>query len=192
MQIESIPLDRINPAPYNPRKPVKPGDVAYESIRRSLDAFGLVEPLIWNRRTGNLVGGHQRLRVLRDQGHTEAQVSVVDLGQDDERLLNLALNRIEGAWDEQMLAMVLQGLQQQGRDLSIAGFGEDEIDGLLARLDGDPEPAFSDASPGDDAARPQMLVSFLLAPERYDSLTAEIEEAARLLGTPPRIQEVEA
>lgn len=188
-EIERVPLTRINPAPYNPRKALKPGDPEYQSISRSLDTFGLVEPLVWNRRTGNLVGGHQRLRVLRDQGVNEVEVSVVDVDQDQERLLNLALNRISGQWDEQMLAMVLRGLREDGQDLTLAGFGEQELDGLLARLEPEPEPHFSDAAKG---AEPKMLVSFVLARGAYDGLLAEIERCSDLLGVPARIQEIEA
>lgn len=189
MEVRTLRVEQINPAPYNPRKALKPGDPEYESISRSIDAWGLVEPLVWNQRTHNLVGGHQRLRVLRDQGAKEVEVSVVDLDQDQERLLNLALNRITGQWDEATLAMVLRGLREDGQDLTLTGFGEQELDGLLAALDPDPEPAFSDAHQN---ASPKMLVSFLLAREAYDAKLADIEQASELLGVPARIQEVEA
>jgi ParB-like chromosome segregation protein Spo0J len=68
LTIRSISISRINPAPYNPRLDLQPGDSEYEKIRRSLDTFGCVEPLVWNERTGHLVGSHQRFKVLRENG----------------------------------------------------------------------------------------------------------------------------
>ena len=66
MDIQKIPAARLNPAAYNPRKDLKPGDKEYEKLKRSITEFGFVEPVIWNRQTGNVVGGHQRLKVLLD------------------------------------------------------------------------------------------------------------------------------
>ena len=79
MNIKTIPTHTINPAPYNPRKDLKPGDPEYEKLKRSIDTFGCVEPLVWNQRSGNLVGGHQRFKILLARGDQETQVSVVDL-----------------------------------------------------------------------------------------------------------------
>jgi len=59
---------RLNPAAYNPRRDLKPGDKDYEKLKRSIEEFGFVEPVVWNRRTGFVVGGHQRLKVLLDMG----------------------------------------------------------------------------------------------------------------------------
>nr|WP_281242048.1 ParB N-terminal domain-containing protein [Marininema mesophilum] len=59
---------KINPASYNPRKNLKPGDDEYEKLKRSINHFGYIEPLVWNSRTGNLVGGHQRLKIFLEQG----------------------------------------------------------------------------------------------------------------------------
>ncbi len=83
MRIETIPVHRINPAPYNPRRNLQPGDPEYERISRSVWEFGLVEPLVWNERTGTLVGGHQRFKVLLAQGAETVIVSVVERAGDD-------------------------------------------------------------------------------------------------------------
>ena len=101
MQIETVAIERIKTASYNPRVDLKPGDVAYERLKRSIEEFDLVEPLVWNRRTGHLVGGHQRLTILRSQGITEVEVSVVDLPPAREKALNVALNNpnLAGDWD---------------------------------------------------------------------------------------------
>lgn len=135
MEIVRMPVDKLIPAPYNPRRDLRPGDPEYEALLRSITEFGLVEPLIWNRRTGRLVGGHQRLRVLRDLGVREVEVSVVDLDEQRERLLNVALNRIQGEWDEDRLRGLLAELEEAGADLSLTGFTEAEIDDLLAELE---------------------------------------------------------
>jgi len=95
-----------------------------------VDAFGVVEPLVWNRRTGHLVGGHQRLAVLRARGDTHADVSVVDLPPAREKALNLALNRIQGRWDEDRLAELLRELVELP-EIELTGFGLDEAWGIV-------------------------------------------------------------
>ena len=60
LNMQRMPIDRLMPAKYNPRKDLKPGDPAYEKIKRSLRDFGYVDPIVWNEVTGNIVGGHQR------------------------------------------------------------------------------------------------------------------------------------
>lgn len=132
MQVRPIAIDRINPAPYNPRKDLKPGDPAYEQLVQSLDSFGCVEPLVWNRRTGYLVGGHQRFKVLLARGETRVDVSVVDLDDAQEKALNLALNKITGEWDDDLLASLLRDLGQDAEfDFGPTGFSLDEIDQLI-------------------------------------------------------------
>jgi len=141
LRLERIAARRINPAPYNPRIDLKPGDPDYEKLARSVDEFGLVEPLVWNRRTGNLVGGHQRYKILLARGVKDVDVSVVDLPIDREKALNIALNRISGDWDERKLGALLDELTTTpDLDVLLTGFDLGEIDGLIAasRLDLDP------------------------------------------------------
>lgn len=63
MEIERRKVDELKAAEYNPRKDLRPGDAEYEKLKRSIQEFGYVEPVIWNKRTGTVVGGHQRLRL---------------------------------------------------------------------------------------------------------------------------------
>ncbi len=134
MEIRKIPVTDLKPAVYNPRLDLKPGDPAYEKLKQSLTEFGCVEPLVWNQRTGNLVGGHQRLKVLIEQGAAEVEVSVVDLPLEREKALNLALNKIQGDWDEQKLAALLEDLSQVPEfDIELSGFDVPEISELLDR-----------------------------------------------------------
>jgi len=147
LKIQWIATSKINPAPYNPRKSLKAGDSEYEKLRRSIDEFGLVEPLIWNTRSGNLVGGHQRLNVLLDQGAKRVEVSVVDLPMDKEKSLNLALNKVQGTWDEGKLAQLLDELIETPEfDLALTGFDLDETTGLIEEQFGD----LSGGAGGDD------------------------------------------
>lgn len=100
-------------APYNPRK-ISEHDLA--ALRRSLTTFGAVEPIVVNRRTGVVVGGHQRIRAAIAEGIPALPVVHVDLDDVAERQLNLALNRISGEWDTDRLGELLEGLKASGAD----------------------------------------------------------------------------
>ena len=134
MTIEKIPAARLNPAAYNPRKDLKPGDREYEKLRRSIAEVGYVEPVIWNIQTGNVVGGHQRLKVLVDMGQTEIDCVVVDLDLRREKALNVALNKIQGDWDEEKLASLMAEFDATDFDVSLTGFEAGEVDALLNRF----------------------------------------------------------
>lgn len=140
MEIRRIPVSRLNPAAYNPRRNLRPGDPAYEKLERSMQQFGCVEPIVWNQRTGNVVGGHQRLKVLIAAGETELDVSVVDLPLEEEKALNVALNKISGEWDEGALSKLLQELSETSVDELLTGFDPGELDRLLADLSASAEP----------------------------------------------------
>lgn len=132
MNIQKVSVSKINPAAYNPRVDLKPGDKDYEKLRDSINTFGYVEPLVWNSKTGNLVGGHQRLKILIEQGLVEVEVSVVDLSPEKEKALNLALNRIQGDWDNQKLATLLEELTRNSEvDIKTTGFDLPEISEIL-------------------------------------------------------------
>ena len=136
MKIKKVEVSRINPDTYNPRLDLKPGDPDYEKLRASINTFGYVEPLVWNERTGTLVSGHQRLKLLIEGGVTEVEVSVVDLPLEKEKALNLALNRIRGDWDEDKLAKLLEELSQvPDIDMDITGFAAPEISEILDRAE---------------------------------------------------------
>lgn len=131
MVIEKKNTADLLPADYNPRKDLKPGDPEYEKLKRSLEQFGYVEPVIWNKATGRVVGGHQRLKVLIGMGITEVECVVVDLPEDKEKALNIALNKISGDWDKDKLAVLIADLQGTAFDVSLTGFDAAEIDDLF-------------------------------------------------------------
>lgn len=136
--IDHVALKDLHPAPYNPRIDLQPGDPEYEKLKRSLEHFGYVEKVVWNRATGHIVGGHQRLKVMTLEWKLRSDdlidVLVVDLSPVREKALNIALNKIEGGWDDGKLAEVLAELQQDGSiDAAIAGFDADEIQAVFDR-----------------------------------------------------------
>lgn len=131
MNIEKKNVKDLFPADYNPRKDLQPGDPEYEKLKRSIEQFGYVEPVIWNKQTGRVVGGHQRLKVLIDFGITEVDVVVVDMNTEKEKALNIALNKISGEWDTDKLALVIADLQGADFDVSLTGFDPEELDDLF-------------------------------------------------------------
>lgn len=131
MLIEKKNTADLLPADYNPRKDLKSGDAEYEKLKRSIEQFGYVEPVIWNKTTGRVVGGHQRLKVLMNMGMTEVDCVVVEMDEDKEKALNIALNKISGDWDKDKLALLIADLQGVDFDVSLTGFEPAEIDDLF-------------------------------------------------------------
>ncbi|MEC1940130.1 site-specific DNA-methyltransferase [Bacillus velezensis] len=136
MNIKNIRVEEINPAPYNPRIDLQPGDSEYDALKKSIEQFGYIDPLIWNEKTGHLVGGHQRYKILMENKPKEITVSVVYLNEDEEKALNIALNKISGDWDEYKLEQVLLELKVANFDMSLTGFSDEE---LLETLPSDTE-----------------------------------------------------
>ena len=140
LPVRTIPVDELVPAAYNPRKNLTHGDSDYEALKRSVSRWGLVQPLVWNETTKTLVGGHQRLKVLQDLGVSEVSVTVVNLDEQDEAALNVALNKIRGEWDTKKLADLLSELDGNGYDATLTGFDDNELENLLVDVRvGEPE-----------------------------------------------------
>jgi DNA modification methylase len=135
MNLQRVAVERLKPAKYNPRKDLKPGDPAYEKIKRSLKEFGYVDPVIWNEASGNIVGGHQRYKVLVAEGITEIDCVVVHIeNPQEEKALNIALNKAVGEWEPVALADLLSDLQQSGYGLGATGFDPAEVDDLFSQV----------------------------------------------------------
>lgn len=160
MEIIKKRISEMNLAAYNPRVELRPGDEEYETIKRSLGKYGLVQPIVWNRRTNTVVGGHQRLRVLADMGETEADVSVVDLDLIAEKQLNVALNKVEGKWDDRKLSEILLEL---GDDALQTGFTLPEIEVLQNELE-----TFFDEEPEEAEEEPEPPQDFFLLTLQFD------------------------
>jgi ParB-like chromosome segregation protein Spo0J len=123
LEIRTLPISELKPAPYNPRRVLSPTSPAYRKLKASVAEFGLVEPLVWNELTGHVVGGHARLRVLKELGYAEVPVSVVRLTDAREKALNVVLNNQEaqGRYDPEKLADLLAELGD-GPELELTGF----------------------------------------------------------------------
>lgn len=141
MNIQKIKIDKLIPATYNPRKDLKPGDAEYIKIKNSIENFGYVSPLIINKDM-TVIGGHQRLKVLKELGFTELECIIVDLDKTKEKALNIALNKIQGDWDEEKLEALLQELKLDDFDTNLTGFDFDEVDEILKDVTGSKEDNF--------------------------------------------------
>ena len=134
MEWRTIPIGDLRPAAYNPRKKLKAGDKEYEKIKNSIQEFGYVEPIIVNYDM-TVIGGHQRLTVLKDLGYTEVECVVLHIEDEHKvKALNIALNKITGAWNEQLLADLLVDLQSADFNTDLTGFEPAEIDQLFSKV----------------------------------------------------------
>jgi len=196
MLIEKKNTADLLPADYNPRKDLKPGDAEYEKLKRSIEQFGYVEPVIWNKTTGRVVGGHQRLKVLMDMGITEVECVVVEMDESQEKALNIALNKISGDWDKDKLALLIADLQGTDFDVSLTGFEPAEIDDLFKdtlkdgikddEFDVDTElqkPTFSKAGDVWSLGRHRLVCGDSTKAETYDLLMGGVK--ANLVITDP-------
>lgn len=133
IQIEQLPIDEVRPDPANPRRI---SDQELETLTRSIREFGLIDPIIARREDKMVIGGHQRLLAARKLGYKTVPVVLTDLTIEQSHLLNIALNKISGSFDQELLARLLKELQEvPDIDLSLSGFEDDELKKLLKSLD---------------------------------------------------------
>ena len=138
MDIRSLPIGKLRPAAYNPRVDLTPEHEEYQKIKRSIEEFGYVEPVIVNK-DFTVIGGHQRVKVLKDLGHKEIQCVVVDIDKTKEKALNIALNKISGDWDRELLKDLLLELDSGVIDVTITGFDMSEIEDLMTAFYEEPK-----------------------------------------------------
>lgn len=190
MKIERIALTKIKPSPYNPRRI---GDRMRAELEKSLDAYGLVDPLIVNRRTMHVVGGNQRLAVLKVRKVKDVSVHFVDVDDDRERALNVALNKIAADWDSKALKTLLSEVGEG----AVTGFDTDEISFYLEQGQADFDGAAGKGAPEGDAPPEERTTS---APEKPANefpymvyFTFKTQEAAQAFveeqGFPTRVEE---
>ncbi len=141
MEIIKVNIADLRIAEYNPREIAKR---EFESLKKSIAEFGFVEPIVVNRhlcdacgdRNNVIIGGHQRVAAATALAITEVPAVLVDVHINQEKKLNLALNRIHGEWDETKLATLIQELYARPQiDLGATGFTAAEIDKYLDRAD---------------------------------------------------------
>jgi len=129
MEFKKLSIEQLMPATYNPRKDLKPGDAEFEKIRKSIDEFGYVEPIIVNKDL-TIIGGHQRCKVLKQLGVKEIECIIVDVDKTKEKALNIALNKISGEWDMNSLASLLNDLNNEAYNIELTGFDFAEAEKL--------------------------------------------------------------
>ena len=133
MEFKKLKITELVPASYNPRKKLKPGDPEFEKIKNSIIEFGYVDPVIVNRDL-TVIGGHQRLSVLKELGHEQIDCVVIDIDKTREKALNLALNKISGEWNKELLADLIKELQGLDYDTGFTGFDPPEIEQLFNEI----------------------------------------------------------
>jgi DNA modification methylase len=134
MDFKKLDMGIFKPASYNPRMDLTPEDDEYKNIKRSIEEFGYVEPIIVNSDM-TIIGGHQRAKVLADLGYSEIDCIVVDIpDKAKEKALNVALNKISGAWDFTKLNALMKEIESD-IDLALTGFNEAEISKLFDSFD---------------------------------------------------------
>ena len=195
MEFKKIRIADLIPASYNPRKKLKKGDREYEKIRNSITEFGYVEPVIVNSDM-TIIGGHQRATVLTDLGYEEIDCIVIDIDKQKEKALNIALNKITGEWNKELLADLIADLQDSDFDVSFTGFEPPEIEQLFNSVhdkkvteddfDIDAElekPAVAKMGDIWTLGRHRLVVGDSTLPETYDVLMAGAK--ANLVVTDP-------
>ena len=167
-EMRVLPIELLVPAPYNPRRVLRPTDKAYRKLEASIREFGLVEPLIWNERTGHVVGGHARLAILKSFGITEVPVSVVHLSDAREKALNVVLNNQEAQshYDPSRLADVLEALKDTS-ELDLTGFDSNALPPLLLR-------PFA-GQPAIEEERNRVTVSLEMKSETFEQIAPRLD-----------------
>ena len=133
LEITHLPIGDLRPDPANPRRI---SDEELESLTRSIREFGLIDPIIARREDKVVIGGHQRLIAARKLGLKQVPVVLVDISEEQAHVLNLALNRISGTWDQELLARLLAELKEVlDIDITLTGFSEDELQKHLKSLE---------------------------------------------------------
>lgn len=127
-------IDELIPASYNPRKDLKPQDKEYQKIKKSIEEFGYIQPIIFNAFSNTVVGGHQRLKVLKELGYEEVDAVVIEETEEREKALCIALNKVEGSWDMPLLKDLLQDLDTGALDMELTGFDDWEIEQLMCQF----------------------------------------------------------
>ncbi|MCE9560545.1 MAG: ParB N-terminal domain-containing protein [Planctomycetes bacterium] len=168
LEIRVLPISELKPAPYNPRRVLSPTSPAYRKLKASLSEFGLVEPLVWNELSGYVVGGHARLRILKELGVTEVSVSVVWLTDAREKALNVLLNNQEaqGRYDSSKLADLLTELEETA-ELELTGFDARTLTNLRF------EPAEAEAEP--EANPDRVEITLVTDAATYEKFATELD-----------------
>ena len=197
MNIITKQIDTLLPASYNPRKDLTPEDKEYQKIKRSIEEFGYVEPIIYNVTTNTIVGGHQRAKVLKELGYTEVEVVEIEETPEREKALNMALNKIEGEKDMDELKDLMKELENGEIDMDLTGFDEWELEQLFTQYyvgDDIPEELEMETESDDGETAKKNILTFdgkkidmtdeelMLLNSRYDTYVVEHKTSYGFIG----------
>lgn len=174
LNLKTVAVSSLQPAPYNPRILLRPGSPGYEKLKRSLAEFDLVQPIVWNERTGHVVAGHQRLQILREQGISELEVVVVSLSLEREKALNVTLNNREvgSDWDAGKLVDLLSELVElPDFDATLTGFNESELHDLLLT----PVPGFTPEVADKETTPPVIQIQLEIPADQWDDFRPDLD-----------------
>ena len=144
IKIEYIPVNDLTPSDYNPRKELSEGDREFEQLKASIEKFGFIDPIIYNEQTGRIVGGHQRWKVAKSIGMMTVPTVKINVPEEQEKVLNVGLNKLGGEFDEEKLGELLADIEDMGDELLLTGFEDFEIDALITSVEVNAEDTLSD------------------------------------------------
>ena len=127
-------VDKLKPSNYNPRT-ISEKDL--KALVKNMNKYGTLEILVANQRTGNIISGHQRLKAALLLGMEKLPVIWIDVSKRDEKMINLAMNKISGEWDAPMLKDILEEIDNGEGDMDMTGFDDVEIEMLMTQFNPD-------------------------------------------------------
>lgn len=130
-----------------------------ENLRNGIKEFGFLLPVVINKRTDKLIGGHQRVKAAQLEGVKEIEVNVVDIDPKGEMRLMLALNKIDGKWDYQLLEEALSELSQT-EAITLSGFNESDLVEIMSESDEEPIETFEEFAERFSARKSKDFVAF--------------------------------
>jgi len=147
-EFRTIPITNLLPDEKNPRKDLQPADPEYQKIKTSIEQFQFLDPIVFNSRTRMILGGHQRIKILKDSGVTDlfvlslgayswafSQADLTEMPPAMETAANIALNKASGDWDTGRLVEALESIKIEGLDISITGFGDLDLSQLKGEIE---------------------------------------------------------
>ena len=180
MEIKTLNITELKESEYNPRIKLTEDDNEFQALKNSLETFGYVTPIIVNA-NNVVIGGHQRLSVLKLLGYTKIDCVIVNINENDERLLNVALNKIDGEWDFGKLGELLCDMQSE--TLALTGFSTAEVEDIFNefKIDSGDELEYSLSLDSDDILECNEIecrigeFKFKITPEEYEQIIIDIK-----------------
>ncbi len=152
MKIQLIKINKLKPATYNPRQI---STKQYNDLKKSLSKFSLVEPIVVNKDM-TIIGGHQRLKICKELKHTEIDCVVLDLSKEEEKELNIRLNKNTGDFDMDILAN-----EFDIDELTDWGFKHIDLDLNIDKIDEDTDDSATITIKEDDLVKAKKLYNDL-------------------------------